>query len=442
MAKLTKRTIDAARRNPPRELRLWDEDPRGFGVRIKPSGVATFFVQYTSPVTGRKVRYTIGQYGRLTLEEARTKATKLLGQVADAKDPARERRLERAELRLKARTMAELCDQYMDAAEAGLVTYRGRPKKASTLAIDRGRIARHIKPLLGERFIQDISAADIEAFFHAVRRGETAVTVKTGKRGVARVTGGTPTAARTVDLLGSIFSYAVKGLLRPDNPVARFERPPNKRRDRALSPEEYAKLGAALDELYAEGNNPVVIAAIRALALTGCRRSEILALQCDQIDAHRRVLELADTKTGPQIRPIGTPALEMLNTAIHHFANFRRRSETEAPETSPYLFPAARGSGHLVGVKLFQAAVERADLKNVSIHTLRHSFSTMAHELGYSELTIAGLLGHRLHSVTSRYTHHVDRSLVAAADRVAERIAAAMAGRQNTGEVVALRETA
>ena len=239
MARLTKRGIDAERQNPQKDFRLWDEDPRGFGVRIKPTGVATFFVQYRSPKSERKVRYTIGQYGRLALEEARTEARKVLGEVAKGEDPYFKRRSERSERKLKARTVAELCDQYFTDAEAGLVTYRGRPKKASTLAIDRGRIERHIKPLLGERFINEITTADVETFFHAVRRGQTAATIKTGPRGLARVTGGETTAARTVDLLGSIFSYAVRSGLRDDNPVRKFERPPARRRDRTLSPEEY-----------------------------------------------------------------------------------------------------------------------------------------------------------------------------------------------------------
>ena len=82
----------------------------------------------------------------------------------------------------------------------------------------------------------------------------------------------------------------------------------------------------------------------------------------------------------------------------------------------------------MVGVKLLNRVIERAGLTEVNVHTLRHAYASMALELGYSELTIAGLLGHRLHSVTSRYAHHVDRSLVSAADRVSAQIDAAMRG--------------
>lgn len=190
MSGLTKRHIDDARCGARREMRLWDSDPRGFGVRVKATGVATFFVQYTSPIDGRKTRYTLGQYGRLTLEEARKEARKVLGYVAKGEDPGRERRTHQMQAKLTARTVAELCDRYLDDADAGRVTYRGRAKKRSTLVIDRGRIVRHIKPLLGAKLVTDVTHADVEGFFHAVRQGKTATTVKTGPRGLARVTGG------------------------------------------------------------------------------------------------------------------------------------------------------------------------------------------------------------------------------------------------------------
>lgn len=413
MAKLTKRVIDAAKPHPTRDIRLWADSPRGFGLRIKPSGVKTFFVQYRSPVTGKKVRHTIGQYGRLSLDKALEEAGRIFGGLPENKDLGMERRNARAEARTNARTVGELCDDYMRDAWDGKVTYRGKAKKASTLVIDEGRIRRHIKPLLGHRLVTEITPHDITAFMHDVRLGKTAADQKTGPRGRARVTGGAGTAARTVDLLGSLFSYAVKHGLRPDNPVARFERPPTRRKDRALIPGEYRRLGEALDALEKEGTNPVAIAAIRALALTGCRRSEILSLRRDAVDAHRQVLRFADTKAGQQLRPVGRAALDAIRMVSERNGN-------------PSVFPAAFGDGHLVGVKVFRQAVERAGLQDVTMHTLRHSYASVALELEYSELTIAGLLGHRSHSVTSRYAHHVDRALVAAADRVSRMIAERM----------------
>jgi integrase len=73
----------------------------------------------------------------------------------------------------------------------------------------------------------------------------------------------------------------------------------------------------------------------------------------------------------------------------------------------------------------------------VTPHTLRHSFASVAADLGMSELTIAGLLGHRIGTVTARYAHTADAVLIAAADRVASAIARKLAG-GSPAEVVPL----
>ncbi len=89
-----------------------------------------------------------------------------------------------------------------------------------------------------------------------------------------------------------------------------------------------------------------------------------------------------------------------------------------------------------MSAKLVRKAFAKAGIEGASIHTLRHAFSTVAHELGYSEMTIAGLLGHKGHSVTGRYAHHVDRALIAAADRVSAVIADRLAGKDSSEETV------
>lgn len=426
MPRLKKRDIDAAQPIPKKIVRLWDDDPRGFGVYVKPSGVKSFFVQYRSPVTAKKRRYTIGQYGRLTLDQARIEAKDILGRVAKGEDPLRTRAQDRQHARATARTISELCDDYMRDAEAGLVTYRRKPKRASTLAVDRGRIERHIKPLLGENPVSDVTKRDVERVMHAVRLGKTSVTVKTGPRGRAIVKGGPTAANRVVSLLGSIFTYAVKQGIRSDNPAWGIERPVDGKRDRVLSPDEYRQLGKALDDLERRGANRVAVWACRVLALTGCRRGEVYGLKKSEVDAHNQCLRLGDTKAGRQVRAIGRGAMVLLT--LPPFS-----------ESSEYVFPAVRGGGNLTDTKVFLRAREIAGLERVSLHTLRHSFASVALELEYSEMTIAGLLGHRLHTVTSRYAHHVDRALVTAADRISAVIASRMAGKKETGgEVIPL----
>ena len=385
-------------------------------------------------MTAKKRRYTVAQYGNLTLDEAREEAKDILRRVAKGEDPLRTRTQDRQKVLSTAQTVADLCDDYMRDAEAGLVTYRGRPKKASTLAVDRGRIDRHIKPLLGDKLARDVTRPEIEWAMHAVRLGKTAANVKTKKpRGRTIVKGGPTAASRVVSLLGSIFTYAVKQGIRADNPVRGIERPADGKRDRVLSPDEYKRLGKALDKLERTGANKVALRAYRVLALTGCRRGEVFGLTHAEIDAHLHCLRLADSKAGAQVRAVGRSAMDLLTLPAFD-------------DESEYVFPAVRGDGHLTDVKVFRVACEAAELDGVSLHTLRHSFASVALELEYSELTIAGLLGHRSHSITSRYAHHVDRALLAAADRVsrliAERMGLAGEGKNVDGNVVRLPSSA
>lgn len=439
MAKLSIRKIDteiAKAKRDGREIRLWDDEPKGMGLRIKPSGTATFFVQFRSPETFKKVRHTIDQYGKVTLDQARKKAKSLLGEIADGADPNLAKK-EARRIASESITLSNLCDDYLQDAKDGIVTYRGKPKKASTIAVDEGRIERHIKPTLGDKLTKDITKAEVERAMHDIRLGKTAVDEKTDNaRGRARVTGGPGTASRTIQLLGAIFSYAIKHGVRPDNPVSGIERPPPGKRNRSLSPEEYEALGKSLDELHGQaGVNELPLYALRILALTGCRKGEIVGLKKIEIDDRSGCFRFEDTKTGQQNRPVGRAALDILR---------------QVPgKNSDYVFPARppkskekRGhrdqqiENHLDGKKAFGEIFKKANLEGVTAHILRHSYASVAHELGYSELMIAGLLGHSIGSVTGRYTHHVDHALVTAADRVSSVIDARMKGNKAEGAEV------
>ena len=170
---------------------------------------------------GRQRWHTIGHHGTpLTPDMARDEARRLLGEVVKGDDPAAAKRSKR-----KAATVAELCDAYLEAAEAGrILTRRREAKKPSTLVTDKGRIERHIKPLLGPLKVSAVTRDDVESFMYAVTEGETKAWIKTGRHGLARVTGGRGTATRTMGLLGAIFSYAVERKLQANNPVRGIKR--------------------------------------------------------------------------------------------------------------------------------------------------------------------------------------------------------------------------
>ncbi|MFT6583106.1 MAG: hypothetical protein ACJAU6_003556 [Alphaproteobacteria bacterium] len=197
-----------------KERPLWDDNPRGLFLRIKPSGVATFFVQYRSPLTFKKLRYLLGRYGPLTLDMARVEARKTLGTVAEGRCPASEKK-KAAQVASTAATLSQFCDDYLRDANAGLVTYRGKPKKPRTLYYDIGRIERHIKPTLGAKLVCDITRRDVERAMHDIRLGKTAVDLKTGPYGRARVTGGAGAANRAISLLGPFFHIRLNAEFEP-----------------------------------------------------------------------------------------------------------------------------------------------------------------------------------------------------------------------------------
>jgi len=361
---------------------------------------------------GRQRWYTIGRHGSpWTPETARAEAQRLLGEVRRGLDPAASRQSKRL-----AATLAELCDLYLADAMAGRVLTRSKvAKKTSTLAIDHGRIERHIKPLLGPRSVGAVTREDVEGLLHDIAAGKTAGKTKTAKkRGLARVRGGRTAANRVVGLLGAIFAYAMRHRMRTDNPVRGVVRFADGKRDRRLSDVEYVALGKALRRAKDKRLWPAAADAARFLALTGWRSGEALALRWDEVDLGRRTATLGDTKTGKSVRPLSHAACDVLRGVNR---------------SGDLVFPATRGDGDVImsgfkkmWKKLRELGEGKERLPNdVTPHTLRHSFTSLAADLGYSEPTIAAMVGHKGRSMTSRYIHSADAVLLAAADAVANR---------------------
>jgi integrase len=388
---------------------IWDARVKGFGARRQKGDAVSYFLYYRTK-EGRQRWHTIGRHGSpWTPTQARDEARRVLGKVASGDDPSGERGDDR-----KAETVFQLCDLYLADAEAGrLLTKRKAPKKPSTLNTDRGRIERHVKPLLGARKVAAVTREDVEAFMYDVAEGKTAATVKTGKHGLARVTGGKGTAARTVGLLGAIFAYAVKRRMRVDNPVANVGRFADGHRSRRMTDDEYAALGDALRKASAEAIWPPAVACVHLLALTGWRSGEALTLSWMDLDFARRTAFLRDTKTGESMRLLSRVACDV--------ASGLDRLDT-------LVFPSTRGKNRMAGFpKLWARIAKLGGLSGeVTPHVLRHSFASLAADLNYSDATIANLIGHKRHSVTSRYVHSADPVLLAAADAIAAEISRRM----------------
>ncbi len=416
MPKLTKTVVDRAEPGQA-DYFLWDADLKGFGIKVAKGGRKSYVCKYRVG-TGRSAptrRMTIGAHGSpWTVDQARIEVRKLLGRAANGEDPAKEKQDAKNQI-----TVAELCDLYL---EQGVAT-----KKPSTIATDKGRIERHIKPLLGRKRVPDVTRADIKRFLQDVANDKTAKDVKSGLRGRAIVRGGKGAATRTVGLLGGIFAYAFDCGLIEINPVHGVKRFPDKKGQRYLSQQELVALGTALTDGEKNGENPFAIAVIKLLIFTGARKNEIQGLHWDEVDFQSGYLRLADSKTGQKAIPLNAGALEILSNLVKQ-------------EASEYVFPSFGGSTHYVGTpRVWTKIRAAAGLDDVRLHDLRHSFASIAVSGGASLPIIGALLGHSDSSTTQRYAHLQDDPLKAASDAVGSKIAAALSGGGNAVVVNAER---
>jgi len=418
--KLTKRSVDALEAKASgKDETFFDDEIRGFGVRVKPSGAKSYILKYRNRF-GQQRKFHIARVGDITPDQARSEAKKLRGRIAAGHDPVMERDAER-----NAMTVAQLCDDYLEAAKSRI--------KASTWVLDQSRIECHVKPLLGSRPVANLRPSDIERFLNDVATGKTAAKPPAkgrGKRARGGVkTGGLGAASRTVSMLGTILQRAVRESVISTNPVRGVKRPKDEPKHPPFSFDLVKAVGTAMKAAMAEEKrNPegvrpateTALRAIRFLMLSGCRRSEALTLQWGDVDFGNRCIRFRDTKTGKQVRPCGRAALD-------HLAHFKPKSVKPAD----YVFPGfSDETGHFVGLpRAWWRIAERAEIGDISLHGLRHWYATAAAEMNFSELTIAGLLGHKVRGVTARYANTPDSALAAAADRVSLRLDYALDGK-------------
>ncbi|MGA7328399.1 MAG: integrase arm-type DNA-binding domain-containing protein [Rhodomicrobium sp.] len=407
--KLNIKGLDALQPNG-RDVVYWDDDVTGFGIRVKPSGVKSFIVQYRT-AQGRSRKFTIGQYGIWAPEQARVEAKRLLRLVDQGVDP-----VQTAQEQWRAITIAQLCDEYMQAAHAGMVATRsGKRKKASTLHQDESRISAHIKPLLGDTLVKDLSQAQTRRFFEDIVRGKTGKVQATGKpRGKSNVRGGLIAGKRSVGLLGGMITYAVRLGYRQEgpNPAHDIGMPADTRREFRLDVEGWRAYGTAINVGEQAGVAWQAVSIARLIAITGCRLDEITSLRWAEVDFPGCCLrfDAERVKTGP-LRPIGRQALGILLA-------LKARAETHRRD-SLHVFP-----GTATGKDQAYLGLRKAWSRfgfDFTPHSLRHAFASVAEDdCGLHESTVAAIIGHQKRSgnTTRSYVHKDDATLLAAADKV------------------------
>ena len=381
MGRITKKNVDALRARQ-REYMLWDDDIRGFGVRVHPSGRKVYLVKYR--LDGRVIKKTIGPHGSVPPTAARARAAEIITAARTGRDlngrvispPAQKT------------TMHELAGRFLDEH----VPAHCKPSTAHSYAI---AIRRHVLPRLGSRSVAGITRADVADLHRRMRA--------------------TPYAAnRTLGILSAMFSAAELWGLRPQgsNPCRYVKRFRERKRERFLSDAEYRRLGTVLREAERTGTeSATAVAAIRLLMLTGCRLSEITSLRWEDVSLEAGELRLRDSKTGAKVVHLGGPAVAVLRGI-------------ERAKGNPWVIAGRRPGTRIASLHFPWSRIRRrAGLDDVRLHDLRHSFASGGLLVGEGLPMIGKLLGHSRVTSTARYAHLADDPVKAAADRIAARIA-------------------
>ena len=339
----------------------WDGGKRGvtgLGLRIYPSGKKAFVLSYR--IQGRKRLMRLGRFGVLTLDEARKRANKHLGEVDDGIDP-----LERRKQQARAGTFGELREDYIE---------KYAKKRKRTWKTDEGRLTRHIPPSWENRKARAISHEDIENLH-----------IKIGQDRPYE-------ANRTLDLLRVVFRVGRDWSayeLKDSNPAEGIGKYPEKSRKRWVNPEEVKRLAEAID-----GESSIYVrAAIWLYLLTGVRKNELLGInRKEDIDWDRRILTLPKTKAGEeQYVALSAPAVAIMQAL-------------PALPKNPYLLPGAKSGRHLVNIdKPWRRIRKAAGMEDVHIHDLRRTLGSWMSQDGVDLNRIKGALRHANVSTTLIY---------------------------------------
>ena len=364
---------------------LFDKAVTGFGLRIHPSGRKVWIVQ--ARIEGRSRRIVVARHGETELAEARRRARDMLARIRAGGNPADDNQRER-----ETPTLREFAGEYLRRCEP-----HWKPSGRRTMRI---YLKARILPAFGRMPLDRIGPEDVAAWFDAASRD---------KPGAAN---------RALEILRAMMFRAEEWGMRErgSNPCLGIAKNPRNNVARFLDTDELTRLGRALDAH--EARWPEAVAAIRLLALTGCRRSEVLNLRWRIIGED--ALNLPDSKTGPRAVPLGEAARALIE-ALPGPRN---------PDA--FLFPRhAEGRGIWILTNCWRTACADAKLGRLRQHDLRHTTASQAVMAGENLPLIGKLLGHRRHRTTAGYTHLADAHLVEAAERVGRIIERAMRGSAN-----------
>jgi integrase len=336
---------------------FFDDDLTGFGLRLRLTGEVerkSWIAQYRR--AGRTRRLKIGSIEKVTPDEARKAARKVLARVELGVDPAEQKATARAKA---ANTLRSVVDEYLDAKKS---TVRASSFRVTELYL---RNPRYFGPLHSLP-ITDVGLADVAARLKVIGRES-----------------GTVTASRARAALSAMYGWAMReGLcgLQPHNPVAITNAPKDSvPRERVLTDAELVAIWRACgDDDFGR--------IVRLLALTGCRRQEIGSLRWGEIDYEKGAIALPGerTKNGrAHVLPLPPIALDIIRGTLRRVGR-------------DYLFGERAEKGFTIWAAKkaeFDARLG-AEVGEWRIHDLRRSVATKMADIGVLPHVIEALLNH------------------------------------------------
>lgn len=370
------------------------------GLRLsvsKGSGRKTFWLRYT--FRGAKRAMRLGGFPATSLADARRLSLEARGQLDRGVDPQEGRDLERS-----SPTLASFAKDYLE----GYAKVHKRSWRD-----DQSKLDLHVIPFFSaERRLCDIQRRDVERFIAAVRKTHSPAT-----------------ANRFLSLLSAMMRRGVTLGVLPDNPcrgIPRFRE--NSGKSRYLSLEEVGRLVVAMDKDPA----PSVMAALRFMLLTGCRRSNALRARWEHMDLTRRIWFMPMTKSGkPQYSPLSEECIALL-------------SQLKSRQASPWVFPSPTDSTKPLRDprKAFARVLAAAGIKgHVRLHDIRHTHAALAvSHAGQTLFTVQKLLHHASPQTTMIYSHMANSTLARASQAVSDVITRATQAAKGDGVEIAADE--